>query len=223
MVDARAKPPKVRLGVKADDVDLGDVLAQLEAKVPLDGELDMLVDLTATGSSPRALAASLQGEWSLAIGRGHIRTSLLDLAAVDFGDWMFSKSARKGFSDLTCFIARFDFHDGLGKSDTLLIDTPKVRVLGKGDIDLRKETIDLKFKPRSKKKHLIDVTTPFAIVGPLASPSVKVSTPGIVARMVGEIVLTPAHLLESLLPVVNDRGKDSGHPCLTLEDLAQPQ
>ena len=217
LVDARPKAPTVSLKVTADDVDLGDLLAQIEADVPLDGELDLLANLQAAGTSPQALSSSLKGNLDLAIERGHIRTSLLDLAAEDLVSWMISDTARKGYSDLNCLIARFDFHDGVAESKKLiLLDTAHVLALGTGSIDLGDEIIDIKVHPHAKKRRFIETTIPFTIKGPLASPSVKVSSAGATVRMVEEVLLTPVRLLENLLPLVNDHGKDAKNPCLTL-------
>jgi hypothetical protein len=218
LVDARPKAPTVSLKLTADDVDLGDLLAQTEVDVPLDGELDLLINLKAVGTSPRALSSSLQGDLDLAIEHGHIRTNLLDLAAVDLVSWMVSDSARKGYSDLNCLIVRLDFHDGVAESKKLiLLDTTNVTAIGTGSIDLRDETIDIKVHPHAKKRRFVELTTPFAIVGPLASPSVKVSKAGATVRMVEEALLTPGRLLGDLLPLVNDHGKDAKNPCLTLQ------
>ena len=93
-------------------------------KVPLDGELDLLVDLKATGHSPRALASSLEGEFDMAIQRGHVLTSLLDLTTTNPASWLFTESARRGYSELNCLILRFDLQDGVAESQTLLLDTP---------------------------------------------------------------------------------------------------
>ncbi|MCZ6758487.1 MAG: hypothetical protein O7C39_09415, partial [Bacteroidetes bacterium] len=131
-------------------------------------------------------------------------------------------SALKGYSDLNCFIARFDFHDGVGKSESLMLDTANVLSQGEGVIDLRDETIDIKADPRPKKKQLVEITTPFSIEGPLASPSVKVSATGATARTVAEIALSPVRLLGPLWSVVSEQGKDTENPCL-LEAGAQQQ
>jgi hypothetical protein len=183
-----------------------------------DGRLVHAEDLEAVGISPRALSSSLQGDLDLAVNRGHIRTSLLELAGRGLVSWLVSDSARKGYSALNCMIVRFDFHGGVAESKKLiLLDTTNVRALGEGSIDLRDETIDMKVHPHAKKERFIELTTPFEIEGPLASPSVKVSSAGATARMAEEILLTPINLLGSLLHLVNDHGKDAKNPCLTLQ------
>ena len=215
VADANEKEPKISLQLEADDVDLGDLLAQVAVDVPLDGEVDMVLDLTAVGASPRALTSSLEGDWDTAISRGHVRTSLLDLAALDLIHWMTSDAARKGFSDLNCFILRIDYHEGLGQLERQFLDTTNVLADGTGDINLRKEVIDIKVQPHAKKTALISLTTPFSIEGPLASPSVEVG--GVTGRMIGEVILAPVHVLGSvLLPFVHDHGKDPKNPCLVI-------
>jgi uncharacterized protein involved in outer membrane biogenesis len=217
LADASGKSPELHLTLAADDVDLGDLLSQSEVDVPLDGELYLVVDLKASGDSPRALASSLEGEFDLAIQRGRVRTSLLRLTTSNPVSWLFTESARKGYSDLNCLILRFDVQEGVAQSQTVLLDTPNSLVLGKGHIDFGKEFIDLEFSPQGKRKRLIAMSTPFGIKGPLAKPSVEISTAGTSARAVGEVMLSPVNLLGSLLPFVSDRGKDGDDPCLGLQ------
>ncbi len=124
--DTRATEPSVGLRLEADDVVLGEVLAQIAVDVPVDGELDMVLDLKAAGASPRALTSSLEGTWDMALSRGHIQTGLLDLSAVNLVDWMASDTRLKGYSDLNCFVLRLDFNRGLGDIRKALLDTTNV-------------------------------------------------------------------------------------------------
>jgi uncharacterized protein involved in outer membrane biogenesis len=218
LADARGASPELRLWLAADDVDLGDFLSQTEVEAPLDGELDLLIDLTASGQSPRALASSLEGEFDLAIERGRVLTSLLRLSTTNPVSWLFTEQVRKGYSDIDCLILRFDIQDGVAESQTLLLDSATGWALGKGRIDLRKEMIDIEISPQAKEKRLVEMSTPFAIKGPLANPSVEVSAGGTIARTVGEVLLSPINLLGSLLPFVSDDGKDDDNPCLTLQN-----
>jgi uncharacterized protein involved in outer membrane biogenesis len=190
----------------------------VKVDVPLDGELDLAVDLKAAGESPRALVSSLEGKFDLAIGRGRVLTSQLRLTTTNPVRWLFSDSARKGYSDMNCLILRLAFRDGVGESQTLVLDTPNIRALGKGRIDLRNEIIDIEVSPLPKGNDTMAMGTPFAIKGPLANPSVKVDTSAAAVRTVGNVVLSPVDLLNSLLPFVSDHGKGDDNPCLALQD-----
>ena len=118
---------------------------------------------------------------------------------------------------MNCLILRFDIQDGIASSRTLLLDTPNVLAMGEGRIDLREETIDIRVDPQAKRSRLIELTTPFAIQGPLRDPSVDVSSSGAAARAAGEVILSPLNVLGSLLPFVSDRGSDEENPCLALQ------
>ena len=119
---------------------------------------------------------------------------------------------------MNCLIVRLAFRDGVAESQTLLLDTPNIRAMGKGRIDLRNEIIDIEVSPQAKGKGAMAMGTPFAIKGKLANPSVKVSIAGVAVRTAGEVLLSPVNLLGSLLPFVGDRGKDGDNPCLALQD-----
>ena len=220
-VDARSPEAKIRTVVTIDDLDLGDLFGQLDATVPIDGELDMLADVQAEGNTPHALAASLHGKVDLAIENGHIRSRAFAFAALDLGSWLFARSTRRGYSKLNCFVLRFDVVEGLAETDTLFLDTDNVQLFGVGDINLEPETIHLDMHPRPKTRRIAQLTTGFSIDGPLTSPNVRVSTGGAAVRTVGEVVLSPINLLGRLLPFVNDRGADEDSPCVTVQ-AAEP-
>ncbi len=215
-IDARGETPKQSLALAADDVDLGDFLAQTEVEVPLDGDMDLLVDLAGTGESPHDIASSLTGEFDLALQHGHVRTGLLRLAATNIVSWLFTADARQGYSDMNCLIVRLDVQDGLAESEALLLDTPNVRALGVGTIDLDKEFIDTEVDPEPKRGVALSGSTPFAIRGPLASPDIVVSTGGTAVRTLRDIVTSPLSLLGSLLPFAGG-GNEKDNACLALE------
>ncbi len=217
LADASGKSPELHLTLAANDVDLGDLLSQSGVDVPLDGELYLVVDLKASGDSPRALASSLEGDFDLAIERGRVLTSLLRLTTSNPVSFLFTEAARKGYSNINCLILRFDVQEGLAQSQTVLLDTPNILVLGEGSIDFGKEFMDLNFSPQAKRRSLIAMSTPFGIRGPLANPSVEVNTAGATVRSAGKVLLSPINVLGSLLPFVSDRGKDGDNPCLRLE------
>jgi uncharacterized protein involved in outer membrane biogenesis len=217
-VDARGVSPKLHLRLTAADVDLNDLLSQVEVNVPLSGKLDLSVDLKAAGQSPRSLASSLRGDLDLAVQRGRVYTNQLRLTTTNPISWLFTDAARKGYSDMNCLILRFKFQDGLADSQSILLDTPNIRALGKGQIDLRKELISIEVSPWAKGKEVAQRGTPFTIEGKLVKPSVKVSAAGVAVRTAGEVLLSPVHLLGSLLPFVSDRGAKDDNPCLSLQN-----
>jgi AsmA family len=75
-VDAREPVPQRRLEAETDDVQLAN------------GELDLVLDLQASGRSPRDLAGSLSGDLGLAPQRGQIRSRLFGLTTKNPLRWL---------------------------------------------------------------------------------------------------------------------------------------
>ena len=219
-LDLGAPAPRWQLHSESDDLELGHLWRELEFEVPLSGELDLQLDLQATGGSPRAIASSLDGDVGVAVQRGQLQTSLFYLTTTNPIRWLGTGSTRRGFAEVNCLVARFHLDDGFAKADALVLDTPNAVAVGEGHIDLHKEVLDLRIRPSPKRRRIANLTTPFAIRGDLASPSIDVSTTGAATRMVGEVALSPVNVLGSLIPFVGDRGRDRDNPCLTLTGAA---
>lgn len=217
--DTREDQPRVHAWLAANNVDLGHLLSQMQVEVPLEGRMDTIVDLSAQGGTPRELASTLDGAIQLAIAEGQVQTGLLSLTTTNPIRWVFSESAREGYSDMNCLIMRFDVEDGLAQSRTLVLDTPNMRAYGRGQIDFRNEFLAIGVEPQAKDKRLIALSTPFAIEGRLADPSIKVGAAGASLRKSGEVLLSPLNLFGSLLPFIGDDGKDGDDPCLTLKQV----
>ena len=222
-LDMRAPTPKWRLRAETDDVRLGDVWRQLETDVPLAGELDLVLDLQASGRSPYDLASSLDGDLSLALQRGQIASRLFDLTANNPIRSLLARSTRRGYSGINCFVVAFHAENGVAELDALVLDTPNMLAAGEGKIDFAREILDLRIQPRAKQSHLVDLATPFAIRGAFTNPSVEAGTIGATARALGRVAVSPVNFLGSLLPFVSDRGGDAENPCLTLSEPAAPK
>ena len=217
-LDLRRPVPAWRVHAETDDVRVGDLWRQLKVNVPLRGELDLLLDLYATGRSPRELANSLNGDLSFALQRGRIDSRLFGLTTMNPLHWLVATSTQRGYSEINCFLMKMHAVKGVANVRALALDTPNAFAAGEGNIDVARERIGLRIVPRAKRSRLVGLATPFAIRGDLANPVVQVSATGGAARAVGRIALTPVQLLESLLPFVNDRGRDQANPCLNLSN-----
>lgn len=222
-LDLGTPSPTWQLDVEGNDLRLGNLWRELEFEVPLSGELDLDLDVEATGNSPRELASSLDGEMGFALQRGQIQTSLFYLTTTNPFRWLGASAASGGHADINCLVARMQLDDGVATTDALVLDTPNAIAAGEGNIDFDDETIDLRIRPSAKRRRIANLTTPFAIAGDLARPAVQFSTGGAAVRMVGEIAFSPINLLGGLLPFVGDRGDDPDNPCLTISDVADEE
>lgn len=171
-LDAGPAAPPLKLDLTAKGLDYGRLLADMGISDGVSGTLDATVDLKGAGSSPRALAAGLDGRIEIVGGAGTLRNTLLQTSAAGFFD-MLSRWT-KGDSDmkLNCIVARFPVAGGVMTAKPILFDTGTVTVGGSGEIDLRDESLHLKLTPQAKEASLMSLAVPFLVGGTLKSPSV---------------------------------------------------
>ena len=82
-IAADRTPPSIRVIADATDLDLGSSLRTIGAEVPVDGTLDLVLDVTARGDTPQGLARTLAGRMDAVMAEGQIRVGFFDLIGVD--------------------------------------------------------------------------------------------------------------------------------------------
>jgi hypothetical protein len=194
----REKAPSAVLKGTVAKMDLAALLSELELKPMVTGALGAGVDLTATGDTLGALAASLTGGVTASISDGKVGTRLIDLVGQDVVSWVFS-GGKGGDTRLVCADARLAFKQGLGKVEKLVIETENVQLVGGGTIDLRDDRLKISFQPRPIRRKILEMATPFVIEGALSSPKVSLKPGAAGSRVVAETVTLPLHLLTALL------------------------
>ena len=147
-IDARQTVPTWHVRAVANDATVGDIWQQLQTEVPLEGNLDLDLDLRAMGRSPRAMAASLEGDLGLSIQRGRINSRLFALTTMSLFGWLFAKSTRRGYSTFDCFVARFCCQARPRRASIVGFGHARRRATGTGSIDFAREMINLQIHPR---------------------------------------------------------------------------
>jgi uncharacterized protein involved in outer membrane biogenesis len=191
-------PPPIRLDAKVEALRTGELLNEFGIKPLLVGELDATLALTARGSDEAALRRTLDGMVALSMGEGRIGSRLIDLTAQDIVGWLFSRGTE---TRLVCAASVIGFVAGKGTVEGLVLKTDNVQLVGKGTIDLARQTVDLAFAPRPLANRLLRLGTPFTVQGPLDSPSVAVgSAIGLARRAVVETLTLPLNALSAIVP-----------------------
>ena len=69
--------------------------------------------------------------------------------------------------------------DGVLKPDVFLIDTTKIRICGKGQVNFNNELINLKMAPTPKRAEYFNLTTPIEVKGSFRDFGVGIQPGGI--------------------------------------------
>jgi AsmA protein len=175
-VDAAPPAPPVHLTLHAPGVALQTILAAAHQPAYANGNLQVMANLTGTGDSPHAIAASLGGTLGLAMTGGTIDNRLLGSL---LGKVMDSLNAldlvgKGGTSAVKCFALRMDARRGIGAINPLALSSSLLTMAGVGTINLGAETVALALRPQARIAGT-GLVIPIAVSGPIRDPMVKVN------------------------------------------------
>lgn len=186
---------------------------------------ELKMGVTASGASPRQLAASTNGRMLLTQGPGRIKNEFVGMLSGDLFAQLFSAlnpfSADEEYSNWDCSIFAIDFVAGEGDVSGFLLQGEKIMVVGGGKLDLNTEKLNIEFntKPRAGVGISADMfVTPFVkLSGTLADPSVGLNKKGVLLEG-GLAVMTGG--LSFLYKGVVDRATAEADQCeKTLQEI----
>ena len=155
------------------------------------------------GNSMASMMGQGNGELKLVlVSAGDVSALLVDISGLEFGNALLSALGVPDRAKIECFVADLPLNNGIVSTKALLLDTKEARVIGRGTIDLRTQTMDYSLTTRSKHFSIGSLPGPIDLTGPITSPSIR---PGaeVLARAGAAaglgIVLTP---LAALLPTI---------------------
>lgn len=172
IADAAQTPPRLHLRLRAPDVPVALLLHRFGLPGAASGSLRVDADLSATGASPHAIAASLAGSLSATMGAGSISNqALVDLAAASLKALNITVPA-KGDTRIRCFGIVGTVDHGVAQLSTLALNSTYLQMDGQGEVDLGRETLALRLKPLARVSGS-SVAVPVVVQGPFRTAQGK--------------------------------------------------
>ena len=229
-VDARKAPTVSDLDMRLTGVALDKLLAPQNGAAkgagppPIEGVLMARAQLHGRGDTVHEAAASADGRVVLVAPHGEVRQAFAELLGINVANGLYlllSKDPKE--TPLRCAVADFEVKDGVAQVSNAVFDTGVVRAQGKGSVDLRNETLDLRLEGQSKKPRLLRVWAPITLKGTLLHPKPGVDA-GKAAPQLGLAVAIGAVFapLAAILPFIEPGlAKDADCAALIGEAKAQ--
>ncbi len=181
-IDA-ATPPALNLTIAAPGLPFGAVLALAGTPSDSPGTIDIHADLSGSGDTLRAVAATLTGHAGLALVGGQIDNELLERLAAGALRTANIPLEAGGNTTLRCVAIRADAAAGVIQLGTLTLDTSKLDLDGSGTVNLADETLDLHLRPQLRLGGGLSI--PLRVRGTLAAPKVTLDPGAIASGRVG--------------------------------------
>jgi uncharacterized protein involved in outer membrane biogenesis len=222
-VDGSKDIPEVTLDSRLSEVRLSQFKTK-DGQEPLDGTMVGRAILHGRGKSLHEIGSTAAGTLSVAVPHGDVRSAFAELLGINAArglGLLLTKNQDK--TAVRCGVANFKAEGGVFAAQDIVIDTDNVLILGKGEVDLGPEVLDLTLNGQPKKFRFFRIKSPVQLGGTLSKPKVGLkpgNTPGQVALATALGVLaTP---LASVLAFI-DPGLAKDADCGALLAEAQRQ
>lgn len=172
------------------------------------GDIHGNLSLTGQGRTVDAILAELDGKVDLYGGSGTLSGDALTLWADDLLSAVLTGASEK--TDVACMLLSGRIRNGVLVPSQALLDTARVQVKAKGQVDLRRQTLNLVVTPAPKQTALLSLATPLRVKGPWDAPQVAADGRAVVEK-VGGMLLGAVAPPAALLPFVKKGAGDS--PC----------
>lgn len=174
---------------KIDGLDYGVLARRIDPESKTGGVLNVDIDIKTRGPELAEAMGGAEGHIDFAVWPKDLEAGLFDLWAVNLFTSVLP-SLDSEASKVNCLVGRFALEDGIMRPTALLIDTSRVQASGDGTIDFKKNTIDFRAAPRSKRPQMFSAQTPIRVRGRFEDFELGVST-GALAGSVFRMITSP--------------------------------
>lgn len=219
-LDAHKDLIATKTDIKIRKVPLKRLLAETRFEQESGGMFFGQILLDTTGNSIADMLGRGNGDITLLMDQGQISNLLVELAGLDVAESLGLLLTRDKSTRVRCIIGNFKVNQGIMKTAPFVIDTDDTNITIAGQIDLGKETADLRLNAHPKDVSLLSARVPVNIKGSLKSPDIapdatRLAAKGAASAVLGAL-LTPA---AAIIPWIDwGLGKDSA--CHMLIDKA---
>jgi hypothetical protein len=153
------------LSVEAKHFDYGILARRIDHKSEMQGTLSLNVDVSARARYFSELLRYGKGNIDFVVWPKNMKSGFLDLWAVNVLMALLPVIDSSNTSVINCAVGRFALNDGKLSGETLLVDTTRMRVTGKGGVDFAAEKLNFYMQPRAKTPQFLSFSLPVELDG----------------------------------------------------------
>lgn len=223
-LDARPETPRGELNLVMDELPLEQLRGAKSDPASVNGVLSARLQMTGSGNSLHALAASANGTATAVIPRGSMRSAAADAASLDLSGALGVLLKSEKQTPIHCAVVNLEAHEGVLTLKSLVIDTERSLITGGGEVHMDTEALDLTLQGRPKKPQLA-LHAPLAVRGTLSHPQFGLGAGGTATQTVAAtalgVLLTP---IAAVLAFVNPGlQRDADCAALLAQGTATPE
>ncbi|MDB5789814.1 AsmA family protein [Caballeronia mineralivorans] len=201
-LDGSTEPLQGRFSTSARHLKLKELLPTVKTMQTALGEVNGDAALSATGNSPAALAATMNGEIKALITDGTVSRLYMEAAGLNVANAVYEKLFDKRDVKINCAAADFVATNGVLESRVFALDTDDAVINMDGTVNLKTEEMDLNIHPHTKGFRVFSLRSPLYVKGTFKDPHVGVSAGALAARGAVAVGLGLLNPFAALIPLI---------------------
>ncbi|SMF03897.1 AsmA family protein [Desulfovibrio gilichinskyi] len=165
---------KAGINTLIDKFDYGIIARGAKPDTNMGGLISLDVSLKSDAPNFDAIMEHANGHFRIGAYPKNFKSGIIDLWAVNLFTAVMS-SVEKDQSKINCAILELNIKNGMMNSESIVIDTSKMRIYGKAAIDFKKQTLDVEAAPKPKHPEFFNLATPVTVHGTFKDFGVGVS------------------------------------------------
>ena len=148
-----------------DRFDYGVLARRLDPESDMDGVMSLDIGLQSTAPVKAEIMANASGHFDFALVPDNFSAEVFDLWAVNLVSSIAAEVDKDEASKMNCVVVRLGLEDGLLTEKAVFMDTTRMSVAGKVDIDFKSQEIDILMAPKAKRAEFFSLATPLKVQG----------------------------------------------------------
>lgn len=169
-----AKPQRVRMRSRGTGIAVDSYFAKLTRMDLGSTRLAFESELAGEGDTLRALLANVSGKLDIEATGGEFKARAVERLVIGSARLFGAVLEDRDVTAIHCVGAHWQVVDGIGTTDSVLLDTDDFTLAGSGTVNLGTERLDMGMILYPRRRALLSSTTVFELQGTLASQEVNV-------------------------------------------------
>ncbi|MDA0655586.1 MAG: AsmA family protein [Proteobacteria bacterium] len=188
-LNASGGVPALNTNLSVKMMSLSKLSAQMGQKDVMDGDINIAMNLSGNGSSPRKIASGLNGNFEFTVGKGKIKTETMEELMGGFMTAITKLIAgnKPVYTVINCGVKKLEIRNGISTSKAMEFDADWIALVGGGTVNLKNEQIDYGVNPDIKLGGR-STTAPVKISGTLANPRFTVDALALAGQVGGKLL-----------------------------------
>lgn len=190
ILDGRKDKFTTKADLEIRKIPLKRLLADTRFAKQSEGTFFGRVRLATSGNSMAEMLGHADGDVAILMESGRISNLLVELIGLDIAESLGFLLTKDPSIPIRCVIADFIVLEGVMKTQAFVIDTTDTNIRSAGQINLGKESLDLRLTAYPKNPSILSARTPLIVTGTLKEPNVRPEIAPLATRAAASIALS---------------------------------